>query len=517
MTTGGHQIEYLPNILNSINCGLIILDRDEKIIFWNHWIEQHSIISAQHALGKYFTEVFFEMSSSRVHEAIRNTLQLGYPSVISNVLNRAPFPLYSPYTLEKTAHAQHRIQQAIHISPILYPDNHRHCLIQITDVSASVMRERALEYQVSERKQTEKELNYFKTTLDMTMDCVFMFDPDTLKFFYVNQGAMAQVGYTYNELLNMRPYDIKPKFNEAAFREMIAPMLSGKQCSTNFETIHQHKNGSQIPVEIFLQYISPPGETPRFVAIVRDITERKKIDNLKSEFISTVSHELRTPLTSIRGSLGLLIGGALGTLPQDVKNLIDIANKNSERLLLLINDILDMEKIESGNMKFNYAVQPLLPLIQQALVINQAYVDQFEIRFELTTELNQVYVNVDADRLIQVLSNLISNAAKFSPAGSCVNLSMAHHANNIRVSVADQGQGIPEEFQHRIFHKFSQADASNTRQKGGTGLGLSISKSIIETMSGGIGFSSKTGAGTTFYFDLPEWDAPVANSNCAIK
>ena len=241
------------------------------------------------------------------------------------------------------------------------------------------------------------------------------------------------------------------------------------------------------------------------LVMLRDITDRKNIDRMKNEFVSTVSHELRTPLTSIRGSLGLIIGGVAGELPPQAKSLIEIAYKNSERLVLLINDILDIEKIESGKMVFHFKPLGIVPLLEQAIEANRGYGMQFGVQFVLEPSPLGIQVNGDCDRLTQVLTNLLSNAAKFSPRDSTVHISIAPHADAIRIAVRDRGPGIPEEFRSHIFQKFAQADSSDARQKGGTGLGLSISKAIIEKHGGQIGFETEKGIGTTFYFDLPEW------------
>ncbi|MDX2098047.1 MAG: PAS domain S-box protein, partial [Leptolyngbyaceae cyanobacterium bins.59] len=236
--------------------------------------------------------------------------------------------------------------------------------------------------------------------------------------------------------------------------------------------------------------VSGPEEV---LAIVRDITERKQVERLKNEFVSVVSHELRTPLTSIRGSLGLICGGVVGELPTQVKDLIQIAYKNSERLVVLINDILDIEKIESGQMNFEMKSLALVPLVEQAIEGNRAYGQQYGVQFNLETSLPEIKVQADANRLIQVLTNLLSNAAKFSPCNGTVQVVVRSEEEGwVRVAVSDRGPGIPGNFRDRVFQKFAQADASDTRQKGGTGLGLSISKAIIERMGGFIGFQTET-------------------------
>jgi len=361
----------------------------------------------------------------------------------------------------------------------------------------------AMMHDVTKRKNVDSELKRFKTTLDQTLDCVFMFHPNNLQFFYVNQGAMDQVGYKYEELMQRGPIDIKPNVNYDSFMEIIDPLINGKQDSVTFETIHQHKNGTQIPVEIFLQYIAPDGEDPRFVAIVRDISERKKIDKMKNEFISTVSHELRTPLTSIRGSLGLIDSGSTGEIPEEMKPLISIAHRNAVRLILLINDILDMDKIASGNMQFHFQQVSLPKLLNQSIENNKGYTEQYSVGIRVTEPIVDVTIDVDVDRFDQVMSNLISNAAKFSPEKECIEITTALEQGQVKITVHDNGSGIPEEFQNKIFKKFTQADSSNIRQKGGTGLGLSITKSLVEHMNGNIGFNSDSTNGTNFYVILP--------------
>ena len=250
------------------------------------------------------------------------------------------------------------------------------------------------------------------------------------------------------------------------------------------------------------------GKVIGFFSLGTDITELKRIDRMKTEFVSTVSHELRTPLTSIRGSLGLIAGGVAGELPEAVKALVGIAKNNCERLIRLINDILDSEKIESGKMHLDLQVVDIKLLVQQALAAIEGFAGQHQVRVVLQAPDARLQVRLDSDRMIQVLTNLLSNAVKFSPPQSAVQVRLLRVAQGIRVEVADHGPGVPEEFRSRIFQKFSQADASDTRQKGGTGLGLNISRVLVEKMGGHIGFSSKAGAGATFFFEMPEWQDP---------
>lgn len=241
------------------------------------------------------------------------------------------------------------------------------------------------------------------------------------------------------------------------------------------------------------------------LAIVRDITERKKMERMKNEFISTISHELKTPLTSIRGSLEIIAGGMAGEISSNAKKLVSIAKRNSDLLSRLISDILDVERIESGKMIFKMQPLELMPLIEQTIEANRVYGDQYEVEFVLTNVLPNVTVNIDYDRFIQVMTNLLSNAAKFSPPQEKVEISVSRHDKNIRISVTDHGSGIPKEFRNRIFERFAQADPTDARHKQGAGLGLSIVKAIVERLGGIIGFESENSIGTTFYFELPEY------------
>ncbi|MFI3185678.1 MAG: PAS domain S-box protein [Methylococcaceae bacterium] len=488
-------------------------------------------------------------------------------------------------------------------------------------------------HDISKEIRAYKAVKEFQSMLDQVHDCIFMFRPDTLSFTYVNLGATAQLGYSSEELLQMSPVSIKPEFTEASFRQRLQPLLEGSKVSVMFETVHRHKQGHHIPVEISLQLVAEHGNEPLFVnvarditerklaenvmqeaanhtqaildnvidgiltidgqgsiqsvnlagerifgytedeligrnvnmlmpepyhaehdgylrnyhatgipriigtgrevtglrkdgstfpmdlavshsthngqplfiGLVRDITERKRVELMKTEFVSTVSHELRTPLTAINGALGLIVGGALGEMPEQAKLMLDIAYKNSKRLSLLINDLLDMEKLAAGKMKLDLQAQLLMPLIEETLESVRAYGEKYQVSFKLSERADNVQVRVDSGRLQQVLSNFLSNAAKFSPTGAEVEVAVRLRRNVVQVEVIDHGPGIPAKFRSSIFQKFSQADSADNRQKGGTGLGLAISKELIERMNGLIGFDSEEGLGARFHFQLPVW------------
>ncbi len=250
------------------------------------------------------------------------------------------------------------------------------------------------------------------------------------------------------------------------------------------------------------------------VRAMRYAIERKEIDRLKSELISIASHELRSPLTAILGSLNLVVNGDTGELPEEAKTMIDIAYRNSKRLLRLINDMLDIKKIESGKMEFRYQLLELNSIAQQAVEANRSYAEPLAVELVLEESSPEVEVYADSERLMQVFTNLLSNAVRFSPPGGEVLVSVSHHNNTeemaglARISITDHGTGIPEEFRERVFQKFAQAHTPGARGKGGSGLGLSIAKAIVEGMDGQIGFQTETNVGTTFYFDLPECNTP---------
>ena len=264
------------------------------------------------------------------------------------------------------------------------------------------------------------------------------------------------------------------------------------------------RDGTEFPIEIGL-YPIRNSEGPLVLSVIIDISDRKRMDRLKDEFVSTVSHELRTPLTSIAGSLGLLIGGAAGALPEPAARLIRIAQSNSQRLVRLINDILDIEKIESGQTAFKFKRLSARALAEQVIEASRGYADSFRVQIGLDADAPTGEVYADPDRFAQVITNLLSNAIKFSPPGGEVAVTIQEHDDTVRISVRDHGHGIPNEFRPRLFEKFAQADATDAPQKGGTGLGLSIVKQIVTRLGGTVGFEDAAGGGTVFYVALPGW------------
>ncbi len=367
---------------------------------------------------------------------------------------------------------------------------------------------RNLEMEVEERAFAQAEIvdreNRARAILDTVLDGIITID-DSGDIETVNPAACRIFGYGADEVTGENVKILMPEPFRSAHDGYLRSYIEtgeAKVIGIGREVVGQRKDGTTFPMELA---VSPMmvGDRMMFTGVVRDISERKKIENMKNEFVSTVSHELRTPLTSIKGALGLLRGGMQAELSDKARRMIDIAYQNSDRLVRLINDILDIEKIEAGMMKYDLVPRSLAGLLTEAVDANTGFADEHGVRIELHDREPGAVVDADHDRMIQVLTNLLSNAIKYSPEAGVVTVRTDAQDGRIRVSVSDTGPGIPAKFRDTIFSKFAQADSSDTREKGGTGLGLAISKAIVEEHGGTIGFDTQEGEGTTFHFDLP--------------
>ena len=330
-----------------------------------------------------------------------------------------------------------------------------------------------------------------------------------------NPQAEQMLGWRRAEALGRRLEDLNladplRTSDSDALPQLLASNRQGA-LDRRVERVVTDRHGAEIPVEMSTS-LTGEGETTMLSIFLRDITERKRIDRAKNEFVGTVSHELRTPLTSIRASLSLLADGAMGELSPDVKELIDICYNNCIRLNRLVDDMLDIQKIEAGMMSFVPVTQPVLPLAREAIRTMQGMATANDVSLVLDTgaDANEAVAAIDYDRMTQVMTNLLSNAIKVAPRGSAVILHVIAQAHGARLSVADRGPGIRPELRERVFQPFvqiGQKDGGKPRT-GGTGLGLAICKRIVEEHGGTISIADAPGGGTVFHVTLPREVAP---------
>lgn len=334
-----------------------------------------------------------------------------------------------------------------------------------------------------------------------------------------NAGAENLLGYRAEELVGRARLEMLHDSREVQQRAAVLSRELGTPIAPGFEVFvtraragrpeervwtYLRRDGSRVPVFLSVTALrGPVGGVSGYLAVAHDVTEREEVDRLKNEFVSTVSHELRTPLTSIRGAIGLLEGGMAGELPAEAHELVRIATNNCDRLIRLVNDILDLEKMEAGRLELKVTRLEANDLVEAALSGLAGFAELAGVTLERVPG-PPLLLEGDRDRLIQVLTNLVANAVKFSPRGGTVEVRVdASAPGRARLSVRDQGPGIPAHQLPRLFGRFQQLDSSDSRAKGGTGLGLAISKALVEQHGGTIWAESEVGRGATFHFELP--------------
>ncbi|MGH8687278.1 MAG: ATP-binding protein [Burkholderiales bacterium] len=382
----------------------------------------------------------------------------------------------------------------------------RHAYDKLTEDYTKLNRQ--LEHQIEDLLEARQEVEASGRKLALFAErapiAVFEMDANST-ILEINPAAEHLMGYSSLELVG-----------RSAIHSLFAPddatvspawwtqFVAEKQPVSLVRARCLRRDGLELQCEFnFTPLVNEAGDLVSIIAQCQDVTQQLEAERLKKEFTSTLSHELRTPLTSIIGSLQLVTGGVVGDANAEIAELATIAERNAERLLDLINDLLDIDKIESG--KFTLYVEDVSvdELVSESLVLNKAFADRYRVSLELREPLADTHVSADRKRLMQVMTNLLSNAAKFSPEGAAVDVSGRRLDGMVRVEVSDRGPGIPEDFRGRMFTRFAQADSTATRAKGGTGLGLAICRRLIELMEGRIGFEDRPGGGTTFYFELP--------------
>jgi PAS domain S-box-containing protein len=341
-----------------------------------------------------------------------------------------------------------------------------------------------------------------RTVLETVGEVIFQADEVGVLTF-LNPAWSGVSGMAIEQCLGRPLTDFLAPEDTAPFLDAFHSALDNDRASLRLDARLRTSDAVPRWVAIRLRPSHPGSAGGGVTGTMIDVTDLRQAERMKREFTATVSHELRTPLTSITGAIGLLNGGAAGPLPEAARNLIAIADKNARRLRVLIDDLLDMEKLLAGKLPFAFQDLELQPLLEQGLSEHEPFAATHGVRLRLADCTDSVRVCTDPGRFQQVLSNLLSNAVKFSPEGGEVAVTAATVGQTVRVQVRDRGPGIDPEFHPLIFQKFAQADASDTRRRGGTGLGLAITRELVEQMRGRIGFESTPGDGATFWFELP--------------
>lgn len=330
-------------------------------------------------------------------------------------------------------------------------------------------------------------------------DDVWIIDANGWRISYINHAAERRLGRASGDLPQEPLDDFADGADLCDIARACRSLKDSGNKGTHFEVMHK-----DIPLHVSIKQLRDPSSSTRFLILMCDISDQIAQDQRKSEFISTVSHELRSPLTSIKGALRLLLCSSDLNLPDKALALLEIAHRSSDRLILIINDILDLDKVASGEMVADMRETDVAELVRETYSATRVIQDRFDVTVDTIGADAPLPFVTDPNRFIQVLTNLLSNACKFSPQGGRVTVEVCDGPDDLRVFVRDEGGGIPAAEQYKIFQRFADMPNSDRAAKGGTGLGLSICKAIVEGMGGTIGFQSREGAGTDFYFTLPK-------------
>jgi len=346
---------------------------------------------------------------------------------------------------------------------------------------------------------------------------------ENLIFVRDQEGRFVLCNNALAKLINLQSQHIEQRLpDEIDSSHLLAPLLVGEEeLRQGFgelrisEVALTDSHGQEHWLQMIKRPLRVSARVCHVVTVAVDISQRRRMEQMKTEFISTVSHELRTPLTSIRSALGMLVGGIAGPIGDSAEPLLAIAHKNSERLVRLINDILDIEKLDAGRMVLDSRRCDIRALVEQSLFDIAPFASEYDVSVALAPQARpqSAEVTVDSDRFAQVMANLLSNAIKHSPRGGTVTVDLRAEDDLLEIGVKDDGAGIPDEFRSRIFQRFAQADSSDARQRGGTGLGLAITRALVEQMQGQVGFDSSPGLGSRFWFRLPLLVHTPAESN----
>ncbi|MDR3676761.1 MAG: PAS domain S-box protein, partial [Acidobacteriota bacterium] len=351
-----------------------------------------------------------------------------------------------------------------------------------------------------QRQRAEGTRDYLASIVEYSDDAIFGTSVEGIIRSW-NAGAEKLYGYTTAEVVGQSVFCLAPPDRRKEMEGFLNQLNQGKKIEPQ-ETVRVTKNGGLVDVSVTISPLkNASGEVTGASTVARDITARRGIERMKDELVSVVSHELRTPLTSIRGALGLLAGGLLRSQPEKGNRMLEIAVTNTDRLVRLINDVLDLERMDSGKMKMEKQTCNAADLMTQSVDSVRDLADKAGVTLSVSPYSARIWV--DPDRIIQALINLLSNAIKFSTRGGTIWLSATPRADQLLFQVKDQGRGIPQDMLESIFERFQQVDASDRRDKGGTGLGLPITRKIVQQHDGRIWVESALGQGSTFSFTIP--------------
>ena len=328
---------------------------------------------------------------------------------------------------------------------------------------------------------------------------VYVYEVDNLALIYANKAACTRCNWSLGDLTNLTIADSSKKFDPTLFWEHTKPLFDGSQETATISA--QHEKG---PVEITTRIVLTQSGKQVFVSVLRDMSEQQRIEKARLESLSEASHELRSPLTSIKGSLRLLEAGVVGPLPEKANELVSVARRNTDRLIGMVNNVLDFEKLRSGTMEIEKCPIDLNDVLVKSAEMMEGYSDQYKVRIGLELPNQPSLVQGNADRLTQVIVNLISNASKHSPENSAIIVKITCVGTLYRVSVEDNGPGVPEEARERIFESFGQVDALDGIKRHGTGLGLAISQKILRMHGTCMELASDRENGSEFYFEMPK-------------
>jgi PAS domain S-box-containing protein len=385
--------------------------------------------------------------------------------------------------------------------PVLSDGAHQGAVVVFQDISA--------------RRRAAARERLLGTVLEESLNEIYLFDPDTLRFIQVNRGARENLGYSMDELRDLTPVDIKPEFSAQQFAELVAPLRSGIGKALRFETVHQRGDGTHYPVEVNLQ-LSPAGDGAVFAAIIQDITDRRRAERererlirdleqanrVKADFMATMSHELRTPMNAIIGYADLLEAGVPEPIGEAALGQVRRIRLSARHLLQIIDEILTFSSIEAGRSPVQLESLVLGELLEEVAAIIEPLSTERGLRFHADLDGVPEVVHTDPRKLRQILLNLLGNAVKFTDDGAVV-LRARDGGGRLVLEVHDTGIGMAESDLSSAFEPFWQADQSATRSSGGTGLGLAITRRLVELLGGEIRVESEVGRGTTFTVSLP--------------